>query len=99
VVEGRDIGTVVFPAAPIKVFLTADPEVRARRRAGDDEARGHALGDIERGLAARDTADSTRTASPLTAASDAVTIDTSWLGVDEVTALVIALLEDRRPTR
>jgi cytidylate kinase len=95
VVEGRDIGTVVFPAAALKVFLTADPEVRARRRSGDAEATGHALGDIERGLAARDTADSTRAASPLVPAADAVTIDTSWLGVDEVTALVIGLLGNR----
>ncbi len=94
VVEGRDIGTVVFPNATLKVFLTADPAVRARRRSGDREAEGVALTEIERNLAARDAADSTRAASPLAPAADAVIIDTSWLGVDEVTALVIGLLDD-----
>jgi cytidylate kinase len=97
VVEGRDIGTVVFPDAPLKVFLVADPGVRARRRAGDREAKGHELGDIERGLVARDAADSTRSASPLAPASDAVMIDTSWLRVDEVSALVIGLLDEVSP--
>jgi cytidylate kinase len=93
VVEGRDIGTVVFPDAPLKVFLTADPAVRARRRAGDQEAAGREVAEIERWLTARDTADSTRAASPLAAAEDAVTIDTSWLSAEEVAALVIGLLD------
>ena len=78
-VEGRDIGTVVFPEAPVKVYLTADAAERARRRAGDTEAAGQSVQAIERQLRARDHADSTREASPLRPADDAVTIDTTTL--------------------
>ena len=91
VVEGRDIGTVVFPDAPVKVYLTADAAERARRRAADPEARGQPVDAIERQLRARDHADSTREASPLRPADDAVTIDTSALSVDEVVSIVLAL--------
>lgn len=91
VVEGRDIGTVVFPHAAVKVFLTASPEVRARRRAGDSESSGQSLSDVSAALAARDQADSTREASPLRPADDAVVIDTGTLTIDEVVEAIIAL--------
>jgi cytidylate kinase len=91
VVEGRDIGTVVFPNAPVKIFLTASPEVRAKRRAGDSEAGGRSVEDIAASLAARDEADSTRQASPLRAADDAVVIDTSDLTIGEVIEAIVTL--------
>lgn len=94
VVEGRDIGTVVFPEAAVKVFLTADPAIRALRRAGDDEASGQAVAQIEEALERRDAADSTREASPLLPADDAVTIDTSRLDVDAVVAIVLGLVAE-----
>jgi cytidylate kinase len=83
VVEGRDIGTVVFPHAELKVFLTASPEERARRRGADEDAAD---------LARRDHLDSTRSASPLTTASDAVVIDTTDLGVEEVVEDIVSRL-------
>ncbi len=89
VVEGRDIGTVVFPDTPFKFFLTATPEVRAARRAGDDEAAGATIDEIAAALRARDTADSTRSASPLKPADDAVIIDTSDIDVDGVVAAIL----------
>lgn len=92
VVEGRDIGTVVFPDADVKVFLTATPEVRARRRAGDQEAAGKHVDEIADDLARRDRIDSTREASPLRPAPDAMVIDTSELDVDEVRAIVLDLI-------
>ena len=93
VVEGRDIGTVVFPHAAVKVFLTARPEVRARRRAGDAETAGRAVRDIAAELARRDHLDSTREASPLQPAADAAIIDTSELGIDDVVAEIMGLVE------
>lgn len=92
VVEGRDIGTVVFPEAPVKVFLTASPAVRAQRRAGDSESDGRSVDDIAASLAARDEADSTRKASPLRPADDAVVIDTGELSIDDVVEAVVALV-------
>jgi cytidylate kinase len=86
VVEGRDIGTVVFPEAELKVYLSASPAERARRRAGDMERLGHDLSEqavLER-LESRDEADSTREASPLAVASDAIELDTTGLGVAQV---------------
>jgi cytidylate kinase len=85
VVEGRDIGSVVWPTASPKVFLTASPQVRAQRRAGelgtpDAGAVAEVAADIER----RDHLDSTRAASPLTQADDAVVVDTTDLEIDEV---------------
>ena len=84
VVEGRDIGTVVFPDARVKIYLSATPLVRAQRRAGDAEASGKTVAEIAAQIAARDHTDSTRMASPLRAAEDAVVIDTSELSIDEV---------------
>ncbi len=89
VVEGRDIGTVVFPGAPVKVFLTAHPEIRAARRAGDAEADGAEPEQVADALARRDHIDSTRAASPLQVADDAHVIDTSEMGIDEVVDTVL----------
>jgi len=81
VVEGRDIGTVVFPDATLKLFLTARPEVRARRRVAES---GGDVDEIARSIAERDRIDSTRSDSPLAEANGAVVIDTSDLTIDEV---------------
>jgi cytidylate kinase len=89
VVEGRDIGTVVFPDAPVKIYLTASPMVRATRRSGDAEASGKSLEEIASEIEARDHADSTRKASPLRPASDAIIVDTSELTVDEVVDTIV----------
>ena len=93
VVEGRDIGTVVFPDAPVKVFLTASAEIRASRRAGDAEAAHQDVAEIVADLNRRDHADSTRKASPLRRAEDAVVIDTSEMTVDEVVAAILELVQ------
>jgi cytidylate kinase len=82
IVEGRDIGTAVFPAAPLKFYLTADPEVRALRRVSDEP--GSTYQDVLADITRRDHADTTRTASPLLPADDAVLIDTSRLNVRQV---------------
>ncbi len=92
VVEGRDIGTVVFPHAPVKVFLTAAPQVRAKRRSGDAETGAMTLEAIAADLERRDHADSTRETSPLRKADDAVEIDTSTMGIEEVVAVVLELV-------
>jgi cytidylate kinase len=89
VVEGRDIGTVVFPDAPVKIFLTASPLVRATRRAGDPEVAGQSVEMIAAAIEARDHADSTRKASPLRPAEDALTIDTSELSIEDVVRKII----------
>lgn len=89
VVEGRDIGTVVWPAARPKVYLTASPEVRARRRAG--ELSGADVTAVAADIARRDRADSTRAASPLARAVDAVELDTSVLDVDAVVQRLVDL--------
>jgi cytidylate kinase len=89
VVEGRDIGTAVAPAAPVKVYLDASPEVRASRRAAEGT-----VGDVPTvaaDLARRDQLDSSRQASPLQAADDAVHLDSSALSADEVVARVLEL--------
>jgi cytidylate kinase len=86
VVEGRDIGTVVVPDAPVKIFLTASRGARAQRRAAESAADPAAtLSALER----RDRHDSTRTASPLAKAPDAIEIDATSLGIDEVVARVL----------
>lgn len=89
VVEGRDIGTVVFPDTPHKIYLTARPEVRAARRAGDDEAATATLAEIAAALHQRDTADTSRAASPLRPAADATIIDTSDIAIDEVVTSIL----------
>ena len=89
VVEGRDIGSVVFPDATLKIYLDARPEVRARRRAsqvGDDPDQ------VIEDLAKRDHLDSTREASPLTVPDGAVIVDTSDLTFDEVVEKIVSLI-------
>jgi CMP/dCMP kinase len=92
VVEGRDIGTVVFPHAPVKVFLTASDEERARRRHRDEAAaaRDVEVEAVREALQRRDHIDSSRTASPLRAADDAIVIDTTGRDVDEVVDEIVA---------
>ena len=97
VVEGRDIGTVVFPRAPVKVFLTARPEVRAARRAGEMPEGAGAVAGIARELEQRDRRDSTRAASPLRPAADAFEVDTSDLSIDEVIARILTLVSEVVP--
>jgi len=92
VAEGRDIGTVVSPEAPLKVFLTASDEERARRRAAQTGADEAAVLAAQR---ERDRRDETREHSALRAAPDAVEIDTTGLGLDEVVRRVVALAEQR----
>jgi CMP/dCMP kinase len=97
VVEGRDIGSVVLPDAPLKVYLTAAPEVRAARRAAQDRKAGRpadldaVLADVRR----RDGLDSTRATSPLHAAPDAVVLDTDELSVDAVLETLLSLAHER----
>ena len=95
VMEGRDIGTVVFPLADVKIYLDATPEERARRRANDPahSAAGAAVADVVTALAARDQTDRTRAASPLHAAPDAVVIDTTGKSVAEVVAEVMTVIK------
>jgi cytidylate kinase len=96
VMEGRDIGTVVFPDAGVKIYLDAAPEERARRRAQDPAHAagrgGAAVTEIASALEARDHSDRTRTASPLVTAPDAVVIDTTGLSVDQVIERVMAVI-------
>lgn len=92
VLEGRDIGTVIFPDAPHKFFLTASPEERARRRfdQGGDIPKGATIESVAREIAARDHRDSTRPIAPLKAADDAVFIDSSHITIDQVVDQIIA---------
>lgn len=99
VMEGRDIGTVVFPDAAVKIFLDAAPEERARRRSQDPL---HAIGraglgvaEVATALEARDRSDRSRAASPLTHARDAVLIDTTGVSVDRVIEQILALIQSR----
>jgi cytidylate kinase len=96
VVEGRDIGTVVFPQARVKVFMTAHADVRAARRSQDAEAADIGVAQVKADLDRRDQIDSTRAASPLKPAEDAVVVDTSDMGVEEVVALVLDLVGAQR---
>jgi CMP/dCMP kinase len=88
VVEGRDIGTVVFPSAEAKFFLTASPEVRARRRFEELRAAGKVVdeGATLEQMIERDRRDSERAAAPLRQADDAVLVDSSEQSIDEVVA-------------
>lgn len=93
VLEGRDIGTVVFPDALLKIYLTARPEVRAARRA--NEASTLDVKAIEADIARRDALDSSRDASPLRRADDAIELDTSDIGIEEVVDLLVTAVADR----
>lgn len=97
VAEGRDIGTVVFPAAQAKFFLVASPETRARRRAAELAAAGRPadFAEVLAEMRVRDARDTGRAVAPLRAASDAVTIDTSGLTAVEVTERMLAVVRAR----
>ena len=90
VIEGRDIGSVVFPDARLKLYLTASPRIRAERRVAEI---GGDVDAIERAIAIRDEKDSTRADSPLREADGSIVVDTSGLGIDEVLAVINDLLE------
>lgn len=98
VMEGRDIGTVVFPHADVKVYLDASPDERARRRAHDPAHSGgpSAVADVATALTARDELDRTRTVSPLYAAEDAVVIDTTGKSIEDVVAAVMQLVDKKQ---
>jgi len=91
VADGRDMGTVVFPDAPLKIFLTASAEERAKRRAKQLKDKGitATIPDLVREIGERDDRDASRTHSPLVAASDAITIESSDLSIDEVVERIV----------
>ena len=89
VVEGRDIGTVVFPDADLKLYITASPRVRAERRVLE---LGGDVAEVEASIIKRDRVDSSRAHSPLTEAADAVIVDTTGLSIDEVVAHILEML-------
>jgi cytidylate kinase len=93
VADGRDMGTVVFPAAPLKIFLTATPDERARRRYNQLKDKGSAvsLATLSREIAERDLRDSTRSVAPLRPASDAFVIDSTGVAVEAIIERVIEL--------
>lgn len=97
VMEGRDIGTVVFPNADLKIYLDASAEERARRRLNDPAHSGGKAGEaaVAASIQARDQSDTTRTASPLTMASDAVLIDTTGIPIADVVDRVMRLVDER----
>ena len=103
VMEGRDIGTVVFPEAAVKIYLDASEAERARRRAADPAHSGGRAGQaaVAELIAARDRSDTTRTTSPLTVAPDATYIDTTEMLIPQVVEKVMNLVHDalRRPDR
>jgi len=97
VLEGRDIGTVVFPDADIKAFVTAAPEERARRRLAElaQKGDGASYDSVLQDIIARDKQDAERPVAPLKPAADAVIVDTTSKSLDEVTAEILALIEQR----
>jgi cytidylate kinase len=98
VMEGRDIGTVVFPESPLKIFLDADPPERARRRLEQDrkEGRTTTLEQTAYQIGRRDQLDAERKISPLVPASDAVVIDSTHLTADEVVESILQLVRERK---
>lgn len=98
VMDGRDIGTVVFPEAELKLFITAVPEIRAKRRYEELLSKGieTTLGEVNANLQKRDLIDSTRTESPLRKADDAIEIDNSYLTPDEQLTLILKIAHERK---
>jgi len=97
VMEGRDIGSVVFPRADVKIYLDASPQERARRRAADPAhgmSRPGVVLDVGSEMAERDRSDRTRTTSPLTKASDAVAIDTTAMSIEETVNRVLEIVDE-----
>jgi len=99
VADGRDMGTVVFPAAPLKIFLTATAEERARRRHKQLKEKGLTvnIADLSREIRERDLRDSSRPVAPLRPAEDAVILDSTGLGIEQVVDAVLALARRRLP--
>lgn len=98
VMEGRDIGTVVFPDADVKIYLDASPEERARRRATDPAHQGPgtgALADVATALAERDKSDSTRSVSPLAKADDAIHLETTGVPIGDVLERALSIVSER----
>ena len=97
VMEGRDIGTVVFPDAPVKLYLTADPAARAARRAAELRARAETVDEaaLARELAERDRRDAGRVHSPLRPAADAVVLDTTALSLEDVVEVMERIVRER----
>ena len=95
VMEGRDIGTVVFPDAEVKIFLDADEAVRAKRRLLQNTAAAKDAQQIKAELADRDRRDQTRAASPLVAASDAIHIDSTHQSIDQVVSAIEEILQSK----
>jgi cytidylate kinase len=97
VMEGRDIGTVVFPKAELKIFLEASPEVRAQRRWKEHQEKGESLSLIEvlQEVRERDKRDRERKVSPLVRAKDAVLVDNTAMGIEETARLIVFLAKER----
>jgi cytidylate kinase len=95
VMEGRDIGTMVFPDADLKIFLDADPVVREQRRMAQQKIAGDVAASVAADLRERDRRDRTRAASPLVAADDAVVINSTAMSEDDVLAKVEALVQEK----
>ena len=97
VMDGRDIGTVVFPEAELKIFMTAQPEIRAQRRLKELQAKGinATLEEVMANLAERDHKDTTRADSPLKKAADAIEIDNSFMTFEEQVEKIISLAKER----
>jgi cytidylate kinase len=98
VMEGRDIGTVVFPNADLKLYLDASAEERARRRSGDTAHTGGqqgSLANVQSELIARDQSDSSRPVAPLSMAPDAIYIDTTTMPIDVVVNRVLMLVAEK----
>lgn len=100
VMDGRDIGTVVFPDAELKLFITADPNIRAQRRLDElkDKGQNTTFEEVLANLVKRDHIDSTRADSPLRKADDAVEIDNSYINKEEQLDLIIKLVKERMGT-
>ena len=97
VMDGRDIGTVVLPKATVKIFLTASPEVRAKRRAAEYNAKGKSVdyGKILTEIQQRDYQDTHREIAPLKMARDSIKVDTSEMNVDEVVAAILKIVQEK----
>ena len=94
VMEGRDIGTTVFPDADVKIYLDALPDERARRRAADPAHRSGKAAEVASALEARDRTDRTREASPLMKAPDALLVETTGVPIEEVVRQVMTIVQD-----
>jgi CMP/dCMP kinase len=101
VIDGRDIGTVVFPDADVKIFMRADAAARAQRRKLELQEKGESVGlsELQREIEERDRQDAERSHSPLRQAEDALLVDTTSLGFEEQVAFVLQVARERLPNR